>query len=292
MSKGMSMFRTVENQVEYHEAYRDALKLWQVPYEELFIPTRYGETHVVASGDRRGDPLALLQPAGCGATIWYRNVGVLARHFRTYAVDTIGEVNKSLPVRRMDSRKACADWISDLFDGLQIKRADIIGNSFGGFLTLIAALQVPDRVRKIVLISPAASFVQMWPWIRHFFPAYLSRSRKLLEWAYEWIWQGFPIDPCIARMRTIASVSGVPLHISPSVFSDQELQHVKAPTLLLIGDREVIYRSDRVFARAKRLLPGLKADVVLNANHNAEYTAADQVNRKVLEFLLGGDRGA
>jgi pimeloyl-ACP methyl ester carboxylesterase len=292
MSKGMSVFRTSESQAQYNEAYEAALKLWPVPYEELSIITRFGETHVIASGDIHAEPLVLLQPAGCGAAIWYRNVGVFARYFRTYAVDTIGEVNKSIPVRQMDSRKGCADWIEDLFDGLQIRRADIIGNSFGGFLTLNTALHVPDRVRRIVLISPAASFVQMWPWIWHFFPAYMSRSRKLREWAYDWIWQGFPIDECIARMRIIASVSGVPRHIGPTVFSDKELQQIKAPTLLLIGDREVIYDRDRVFARAKRLVPGLKAEVVHNANHNAEYTAADQVNQKVVAFLGGTESPA
>jgi pimeloyl-ACP methyl ester carboxylesterase len=288
----MRVFRTSESKREYDEAYAAALEVWPVPYEELSIPTQYGETHVIASGDIHADPLVLLQPAGCGATIWYRNVGVLSRYFRTYAVDTVGEVNKSLPTRRIDSRKGCADWIVDLFDGLRIKQADIIGNSFGGFLTLNAALQVPERVRKIVLISPAASFVQMWPWIWHFFPAYVSRSRKILEWAYDWIWQGFPIDSCIVRMRTIASVSGIPLHIGPSVFSDMELQQIKAPTLLLIGDREVIYDSDRVFARAKKLLPCLKAEMVRDANHNAEYTAAKEVNQKVVAFLRGAENEA
>jgi pimeloyl-ACP methyl ester carboxylesterase len=287
MSRKLSVFRSAAAQAEFSKAYEAALGLWPVPYEELAVPTRYGETHVVACGDRRAAPLVLLQPAGCGAAIWYRNAAALARDFRTYAVDTIGEVNKSIPTRRVESRAGLADWMADLFDGLRIRQADLIGNSFGGFLTLNTVLAMPGRVRRIVLISPAASFVQIWPWIWHFFPAYMSRSRRLLRRAYDWIWQGYPIDPSIARMREIASVSGVPLHIGPSVFSDEELRRIEAPTLLLIGDHEVIYQPEKVFAKAKRLIRHLEFAVVQSANHNAQYTAAEEVNRRVLQFLPG-----
>ena len=55
--------------------------------------------------------------------------------------------------------------------------------------------------------------------------------------------------------------------------------------LLLIGDHEVIYEPERVFSRATRLIAGLKAEMIPGANHNAEYTAADVVNEKILGFL-------
>jgi pimeloyl-ACP methyl ester carboxylesterase len=55
--------------------------------------------------------------------------------------------------------------------------------------------------------------------------------------------------------------------------------------LLLIGDHEVLYKPERVIERATRLVPNLKAEIVPNANHVAEYTAPDAVNKKILEFL-------
>jgi len=281
----ISVFRSLESETSYSQAYSAALKLWPIPYEEIFVPTRFGNTHVIASGPANADPLVLLHPAGCGATIWFRNVCAFAQRFRTYAVDTIGEVNLSVLTRPVQSRQGFADWIVDLFAGLQIDKADIVGNSFGGFLTLNTALYLPDRVKHIVLISPAATFVQMWPWIWHFFPAYMSGSKRLLKSAYDWIWQGFPIDPCIAQLRAITSISGVPHHVAPSIYKDGELRSIKAPTLLLIGDHEVIYRKEKAFHRAMRLIPHLKTDVVPNANHNAEYTAAGHVNQTVLAFL-------
>jgi pimeloyl-ACP methyl ester carboxylesterase len=285
MPQTISVFRSPESEALYSRSYEAALNLWPVPYEELYIPTPFGDTHVIVSGPRDAAPLVLLHPAGCGAVIWYRNVGPFSQEFRTYAVDTIGEVNKSILTRPARSRQEFADWMGDLFSGLQIESANIVGNSFGGFLTINTALFSPDRVKKAVVISPAATFVQMWAWSLHFFPAYLVGSNRLLRSAYDWIWQDFPKDECIAQMRAITSVSGVPHHVPPSVFTDEELRRIRTPTLLLIGDHEVIYEPQRAIRRASRLVAGLRAEIVPNANHNAEYTAADAVNERILDFL-------
>jgi pimeloyl-ACP methyl ester carboxylesterase len=285
------VFRSPEIEAQYNAAYEAALRLWPVPYDELYISTRFGDTHVIASGSKDLAPLVLFQPTGAGATIWYRNVRPLSQHYRTYAVDTISEVNKSILTRPIKGRQDFADWVVDLFSGLQIESTDIVGNSFGGFLTLNTALHLPKRVKKVVLISPAATFVQMWPSFWHLFiPAHiiapLIGSERLVLKAYEWIWQGFPQDECISQLRTITALNGLPRHGPPSVFSDEELHRIRTPVFLLVGDHEVVYRPQDVIRRATRLVANLKAKIVPNANHNAQYTAAEVVNEKILDFLL------
>jgi pimeloyl-ACP methyl ester carboxylesterase len=285
MVEKLQLFRSPEIEAQFNDAYEAALKQWPVPYEERDIPTRFGETHVIVSGSKNTAPLVLFHPAGCGAPIWCRNVGPFSQRYRTYAVDVMGEVNKSIPTRRINSRQELANWIDDLFDSLEIRSAYIVGNSFGGFLTLNAALLLPTRVKKAVLISPAATFTQMWLWWWYFFPAYGTGSKRLLRRAYDWIWQGFPADEHISQLRHIASLHGIPNHIPPSVFTDAELRKIIIPILLLIGDKEVIYNPESVIRRAARLVTDLKAEIVPNANHNAQYTAPDFVNTRILEFL-------
>jgi pimeloyl-ACP methyl ester carboxylesterase len=53
----------------------------------------------------------------------------------------------------------------------------------------------------------------------------------------------------------------------------------------LIGVHEVIYKSESAILRAARLVPGLKAEIVPDANHSAQVTAPDLVNARILEFL-------
>jgi pimeloyl-ACP methyl ester carboxylesterase len=289
MTEKLSVFRSPEGEARYHLAYEAALKNWPVPYEDLYIPTRFGDTHVIASGLKTAASLVLLHPSGCGSTIWYRNIEALSRHYRIYAVDTLSEVNLSLPTHAVKNRQDFADWMADLLDKLNIERTDIVGNSFGGYVTFNTALYLPERVRKMVLISPAATFVQMWPFYWHYSLAYIIRnmigSMRLVLEAYEWIWQGFPRDNCITQLRVITAEDGWMRHGAPTVFSDEELRKIHTPTLLLVGDHEVIYNRQRVIQRATSLVHGLKAEIVPNANHNAEYTAPDIVNKKILNFL-------
>jgi pimeloyl-ACP methyl ester carboxylesterase len=291
MPNKISAFRSPEGEAQYIAAYEAVLKQWPVPYAELYIPTRFGDTHIIASGPEDAAPLVLLHPSGGGATIWVRNVGALSQHYRVYAIDTISEPNKSVlthPIS-LHQRQDFADWMADLFDGLQIESADMVGNSFGGFLTLNTVLHLPERVSKAVLISPAATFVPMPAWSRHFIPANmigpLIGSQRMLLGAYEWIWQDFPKDECMAQLRALTALFGRPRHWSPTVFSDEELRRIRTPILLLIGDHEVIYQPEQAIERATRLVSGLKAEIVPNANHIAEYTAAEAVNQKILGFF-------
>jgi pimeloyl-ACP methyl ester carboxylesterase len=292
MSEKISVFRSPEIEAEYNTIYETALKLWTVPYEEFYVPTRFGDTHVIASGPTDAAPLILFQPTGAGVIIWFRNIGPLSRHFRIYAVDTIAEVNKSILTRPIKSQQDFMDWIADLFSGLKIEKTDIVGNSFGGYLTLNAALYMPERVKKAVLISPAATFITMWPSFWHLFiPAHVIAPRigseQMILKAYAWMWQGFPIDDYIMQLRNITALNGLPRHGPPTVFSDDELRQIQIPILLLIGDHEMVYKPDRVIRRATRLVPNLRAEIVPNANHNAQYTNAEAVNAKLLEFLKG-----
>lgn len=172
----------------------------------------------------------------------------------------------------------------------------MVGNSNGGFFTLNTALHLPERVRKVVLISPAATFVQMWAWWWHLLiPAHiiapLIRSERMVHKAYEWLWQGFPMDDCYAKLHSISTIGGYPRYrptrnkVVPSVLNDEELRKVRTPVLLLIGDHEVIYNPQRAILRATRLVENLRAEIVPNANHCAQYTAPDVVNGKILEFF-------
>jgi pimeloyl-ACP methyl ester carboxylesterase len=296
MPEQLRHFWSPELEAEFNAAYEATMHQWPVPYDNLFVSTTFGNTHVVASGPRDADPVVLLNPGGGSATIWSRNVEPLSQRYRIYAVDVIGEMNRSVPIRPIRNHPEFKQWMTDLLEGLQVQSAHIIGNSNGGFFTLETAYLLPDRTKKVVLISPAATFVQMWAWwFRLLIPAHmiapLLRSESMVHRAYAWLWQGFPRDPVDARLKSIAVVAGYPRYrpsrnsFAPHVFSDAELRQIQAPVLLLIGDHEVIYKPDQVIRRAIRMVANVKAEIVPNANHCAQYTAPAFVNHEILEFF-------
>jgi pimeloyl-ACP methyl ester carboxylesterase len=45
-------------------------------------------------------------------------------------------------------------WLGDLYAGLGIGRADVIGGSMGGWVAMHRAISAPGSVRKLVLLGP------------------------------------------------------------------------------------------------------------------------------------------
>jgi pimeloyl-ACP methyl ester carboxylesterase len=72
------------------------------------------------------------------------------------------------------------------------------------------------------------------------------------------------------------------------MFSDSELRGIRVPTLVMIGDREVIYNPHKVAAKAKRLIPDVSVEIVPGAGHALFYDRPDIVNRRVIEFAGKG----
>src|SRR5512142_1056961 len=106
----MEVFKTAQGKARFLEAYAAMLARWPVDYEELDVATRFGNTHIIACGPSGAPALFLLHCYFGTATVWLPNVAGLSLHFRTYAVDVIGEPNKSQPVRPITSTAEFAQW--------------------------------------------------------------------------------------------------------------------------------------------------------------------------------------
>ena len=135
-------------------AYDRALEKWPVPYQTKYVPTAYGDTHVIISGPETGDPLVLLHGYATSSTVWRPNIAALANRYRVYALDLMPNLGKSRVKRIFSDRAEFAEWLTEVLDELQIEQADMMGQSMGGFLTTSYALEKPDRLKKIVLLAP------------------------------------------------------------------------------------------------------------------------------------------
>ena len=84
---------------QVHDQYRMYLNRWPVPSEQVFVPTREGETFVVASGPKDAPPVVLLHGTMAMTAMWVRDVVKWAGPFRIYALDIIGDAGLSAPSR-------------------------------------------------------------------------------------------------------------------------------------------------------------------------------------------------
>jgi pimeloyl-ACP methyl ester carboxylesterase len=278
-------------------AYDAVLGNWTAPATELDVPTFFGHTHVIASGREDRPPLVLLHALLATAAVWYPNAGPLSEHFRVYAVDTIGDANKSRPTRPMTRLDDYARWFNELLDGLGVRATGLVGNSFGGFVGSYVAMALPQRVRRLVLIGPSATLHGILPfYLNMFLPKalylflpWLPGQERVMRYSIDWMHAGLPEDGAWARLFYQQLMYGAGTNrVFPKVWSKQELSRIEAPTLLLVGDRERIYRSAAVVRAARALMPTIETAIVPGAHHIAALAQPQAVNEHILRFCGSG----
>ena len=92
------------------------------------------------------------------------NVRGLADEYRVIAADLPGFGDSDKPITAAYDAPYFAQSVIDLMDALEIDRAHLIGNSMGGRVAIEVALIEPERVDKIVLLSPALAWLKDRPW--------------------------------------------------------------------------------------------------------------------------------
>jgi pimeloyl-ACP methyl ester carboxylesterase len=293
MKKPIQLFKTSTGQAEYYAKYAAALDLWPVPHESRLVATGYGQTHVISSGPEDAFPLILLHAGQASSTMWFPNIAALSSEFRVHALDTIGEPGRSIPIRPNASRRDLAAWLEGVLDELGVSCAHVMGLSRGAWLALNLSLVAPQRLDRIVLLSPAAVFVQLNAFFSTVAQSVMRLpSRSVARFALQsMVGRGFVVNDVFADQfmtglqgwNWAVNQSGY-AGIMPCTFTDGELRQIFQPVLLLIGDQDKL-NPPKALERARRTIPHLESEIIGNAGHLLNLEQPDQVNARVLQFL-------
>jgi pimeloyl-ACP methyl ester carboxylesterase len=190
----------------------------------------YYETY----GPERGVPLVLLH--GGGSTIdvtWGRILPFLARARRVIAVEEQAHgrtSDRDAPVRFETS----ADDVAALLKHLKVEQADVFGFSNGASVGLQIAIRHPQAVRKLIFASSLTkregAQPQLWELIR---TADISNMPQPLKDAF------LKVNPDSAKLKTMHDKDAERmLHFTD--VPDPDLRAIRAPTLIVIGDRDIV----------------------------------------------------
>jgi pimeloyl-ACP methyl ester carboxylesterase len=126
------------------------------------VASSMGDFSVLDAGI--GDPVLMLHGLGGTKASFMPTVGALAPHFRTIAVDLLGFGDSDKPLGAAYDAAFQARGVASLLDALEIDRAHLIGHSMGGRVALELGFTQPDRVRGLVLMTPAMAWLRNRPW--------------------------------------------------------------------------------------------------------------------------------
>jgi len=122
------------------------------------LQTRAGRLATMVAGE--GPPVVCLHGLGGTKASFLPTLSALADTNRVIAIDLPGFGDSDKPLTAAYDSRYFAGVVVNVLDALGIERADLIGNSMGGRVAIEAGLRTPDRVGRLVLLSPAVAWLR------------------------------------------------------------------------------------------------------------------------------------
>ena len=127
--------------------------------------TRRHELSYLTAGS--GTPVVCIHGLGGTKASFLPTVSALApQNYRVIALDLPGFGDSDMPLDAPYDAPWFARTVIDLLDELGIERAHLVGNSMGGRVAIEAGLTEPQRVSRIVLLSPSLAWLRERGWKR------------------------------------------------------------------------------------------------------------------------------
>ncbi len=270
------------------------------------VQGRY-RTRVIEGGE--GFPLILLHGTGGHAENYITNIPAFAEHFRTIAPDFLWHGKSQTDGFNEEVLPPLVDQVRDLLDTLQLPRVHLAGQSLGGWVAMLFALQYPERVEKLILTT-ATGYVPDEGSVPGYRPPDRSANRDQTP--------AFLDDPSEANIRKRLElivfdpsiVTDEAVAVRCAIYRDPAINRVQREVLRsYLGGAGPLRHSitDAVASRISKATlvywgeknrPGAEvgrrlASVIPNAEfycapstgHWAQFENSDQHNRVVLNFL-------
>lgn len=269
---------------------------------------------VAEAGATRETPLVLLHgggPGATGASNYVRNIDALgAAGYRVVVPDLPGYGRSSKDVDQSDPFGDLAVFVRGLLDALEIEKAHLVGNSYGGAAALRLALDRPDRVARMALLGPGGiGTTRALPTkglnallnyytgegpsrekVRSFLRDYLvldasEISEDLVELRYQ-----ASIDPEVVASPPLRRPSGRgALRTALRMDFTRErarLASCPVPTLVIWGVHDKVNRPSGGVYLA-RTMPDCDLHLFARTAHWSQFEQAPRFNRLLLDWLEG-----
>jgi pimeloyl-ACP methyl ester carboxylesterase len=268
-----------------------------------------------------GRTVVLLHGKNFSGAYWSTTIRALTAHgYRVVAPDQIGFGKSAKPSAYQFTFQGLAANTRTLLDTLGVDRFALVGHSMGGMLAVRMALMFPDRVERLALINPIG--LEDWKLVAPYrtvddnftqelraTPESIREYQRVNYFGGSWkpeyeplveILAGWTRHPEYKRVAWNAALTSDMIFTQPIVY---ELERLKAPTLLIIGQRDrTAIGKDRVpkevAARmgdypalgksAARRIPGARLVEIAEAGHIPQVDAFDTYIGALSSFLGGG----
>lgn len=265
-----------------------------------YVATRLGRLFYESHGHekRAGDPaIVLLHGLLFDGSMWRGQVEPLSLLGRVLVFDGFGHGKSDVTSFMLEEH---ADALLEAFDTLGVKRAMIVGLSWGGMLGMRIALRNPERLVGLVLLDTSADRETWLGRLRY-------RAFVVMHEAVGMSFRVFSslIAPVIFAPRTIREHpeivnamyrraagfvprgigrAGLAVVVTRTVLSDDQLRTIALPTLVLCGKEDAATTPDKS-ERIARAIPGARLAFIDGVGHSSVVEDPAAVNAHLVPFV-------
>jgi pimeloyl-ACP methyl ester carboxylesterase len=224
-----------------------------------------------------GEPMLLMHGGFCTVETFSRQTLEFATRYRVFVPERRGH-GRTPDVDGPITYDAMADDTIGFMDALGIESAHLVGYSDGGNTALVLAGKRPDLLRKLVCIGANFHYAGMAP------EAVQVMEHATPENFYPWLINKYKeVSPDGPEHLPIVFEKILRMWREEPALTADDLARMKAPTLVLVGDRDWVAPEHTL--EMFRSIPSAQLCVVPGATHGAPFEKAPLVNQVVLDFL-------
>jgi pimeloyl-ACP methyl ester carboxylesterase len=220
-----------------------------------------------------GDPLVLMHGGLVDARFFAPNVGALAEHFHVYTPERRGH-GHTPDVDGPISYQLMADDTIAFLETVVGEPVDLVGHSDGAFTAMLVAMQRPELVKRLVLISGGFNKG--------------GEAMPDMEWDVDQIFEflgptyGEVSPDGIDHFKVVATKIGAMAEKEPNLQAS-DLAGVPQRTLVMFSDDDLVTMTHVV--DTYDALPNAELAVVPGTSHFLTQEKPALVNALVLDFL-------
>jgi pimeloyl-ACP methyl ester carboxylesterase len=215
-----------------------------------------------------GEPLLLVHGNGGSLGDMSAQIAHFSRRYRVIAMDSRDQGRSGDSADPLTYEKMTDD-LAALLDHLEVGPVDVLGWSDGGIEALLLGMRHPDKVKRLVAMAPNLN-----PSEEALYPETIAFTREMLD-----AMSTEGRDSAQGRRELKATEL---LLVEPNIDAS-ELESIEAPTLIMVGDHDVVrpQHATEIYEH----LPNGKLKILRNATHMAPQDDPVRFNRTVERFF-------
>jgi pimeloyl-ACP methyl ester carboxylesterase len=245
----------------------------------------------VEQGEATGVPMLLLHGYTDSWHSYSRVLPQLPRTVHAYALSQRGHGDSDRPADGYHTRDFAAD-LANFMDALNIGPAVIVGHSMGSLIAQRFAIDYPDRVLGVVLVGSFVSLKNNDD-VKDFWNTTLSKLGDTVEPELAIEFQRSTLARPVPQefFDTVVQESlKFPARLWKKVLKElmeedhtEELNRIKAPTLIIWGDQDVfVRRSDQQILATS--IPNSQLSIYEGTGHSPQWEEPDRFTAEILAF--------